>query len=60
VTVVVAYQTQGRGAQPELNLFPYVALSPILGNQDKLVQVMTALLTNALNYTLIGQVQVRS
>ena len=56
--VIVAHQPQAEGADLALTCLPAPGLPSVHGDRNRLTQVVTNLVANALNYTLAGAVQV--
>ena len=56
--VIVAHQPQAEGADLALTCQPAPGLPSVHGDRNRLTQVVTNLVANALNYTLAGAVQV--
>ena len=57
-SVVAAHQAQAEAAGLALNFEPDTDLPPVHGEQNRLMQVVTNLVANAINYTPAGQVRV--
>ena len=58
--VVKAHQAQADSHDLSLIFVPDPALPLVLGNSNNLIQIITNLVANAINYTLIGTVTVRT
>jgi PAS domain S-box-containing protein len=59
-TVAVAHAARAEALNLALSFAPDAALPPLQGDRDKLIQVVTNLVANALNYTPAGAVALRT